>query len=239
MRLVSQLHEVRRWITERGAFVTALYALHRLLVALFRGRARIVPYVFFAQPVGVGAFDALREDTNTQVARVDLGDPIEQSFPRPAEVIYKRHATGSICYTATYKNEFAGYIWIAGAQYVEDEVACTYILAAPQCSVWDFDVYVEPRLRLGRTMARMWKAVDRSLTLDGKTWSFSRISLFNAGSLSSHRRLGAQSVGWATFVVIGPLQFSVASLTPRLTLTLAGRSGPMYRLSPPASHPRL
>lgn len=211
-----------------------MYAAHRVLAALSWGRAGLVPYAFFVQPIGGGTFEALRDDPNTHVAVVCPGDPIEKHFPRPAHIIRERFAIGNECYSAKCKGEFAGYIWIARDQYIEDEVACTYVLTAPQCSVWDFDVFVEPRLRIGRTMGRMWKAVDKSLSLQGITWSFSRISLFNPGSLAAHRRLGAESIGWATFIVIGPVQFSVASLAPRIHLAFNGRSPPSFQLSPPA-----
>ena len=201
---------VRRWQSLRaehgGASVALLYVLHRALQALSRGRAAVVPYLLVAQPVGNTVLADVKADPATVVRRIDPEDPVTAEFPRAREVIAERFAAGSACYAAFVKERFAGYIWIARARYVEDEVRCVYEIANPATGVWDFDVYVEPRLRLGRTMARMWKSVDAALAAEGIRWSFSRINRFNAASVRSHQRLGAHTIGSAVFLVFGPVE---------------------------------
>ncbi|MCU0927174.1 MAG: hypothetical protein MUF44_14505, partial [Hydrogenophaga sp.] len=81
-----------------------------------------------------------------------------------------------------------------------------YEIADPVTCVWDYDVYVEPRLRLGRAMARLWRAVDDDLAARGVRWSFSRINRFNAASMRAHQRLGAVEIGRVMFSVVGSLQ---------------------------------
>lgn len=198
----------RDWSAEMGCAVALLYALHRLFESATRGRVRIVPYAFVAQPLG-SDMHQVSDGQDTEVRRVMPGDPIAAAFPRPAEVNAARWNAGARCYAALVKGAFAGTIWIRHAGYEEDEVRCDYRLADAAHSVWDFDVYVEPRFRFGRTMARLWKAVDRELAAEGRRWTFSRISLFNSASLKSHARLGAVPVGHAYFLVMGGLEIGL------------------------------
>jgi hypothetical protein len=200
----------KRWqalVAEHGGrSVAALYVLHRVLQRVSGGRAAIVPYVLVAQPVGNPALADVKPDASTVVRRITPDDPVVASFPRPAEVNAQRFADGSECYVAWVKGQFAGHIWIARGRYVEDEVRCVYEIADPVTCVWDYDVYVEPRLRLGRAMARLWRAVDDDLAARGVRWSFSRINRFNAASMRAHQRLGAVEIGRVMFSVVGSLQ---------------------------------
>jgi GNAT superfamily N-acetyltransferase len=203
-----------------GPGVTLLYALHRVLGKLSGGRAGVVSYLLVAQPLGRPGTARLRPDPACEVARATERDAISQAFPRPATVNQQRWRDGAVCYAARVKGRFAGTIWIQRERYAEDEVRCDFVLAQPAESCWDFDVYVDPDFRLGRTMARMWQHVEDELVKQGVRWSFSRISRFNAASLKSHARLGARAVGSATFLVLGGWQFA-----------LMGRSG--WRISGP------
>lgn len=228
---------LRAHIKEFGPAVFLLYATHRLLSGLSGGRLRIVPYALVAQPIGAHALAAVRDDPSTVVQRVGpAAAPVEQ-MPRPAAVIAARFAAGYECHVAHVKGRFAGTIWIARDHYDEDEVRCVYRLADPQTCVWDFDVYVAPAYRLGRTMARLWKAVDAGLAAEGMRWTFSRISLFNPGSLASHARLGTVRAGTAVFVCAGGAQLCVSSLAPYLHLALTPRSAPTLALRCPPGTP--
>jgi hypothetical protein len=220
-------------LAEFGALDGSLYLLHRAAHAGSGGRARVVAYGLYAQPIGRGVYAAVRDDPRTQVVEVPAGDALVRAFPRPADVIALRYAQGAHCYAALVKEGFAGYIWVSRAHHEEDEVRTRYVLRDSGSSVWDFDVYVEPHLRLSRTLGRLWKSVDERLAAQGVRWSFSRISRFNAPSITAHQRLGARKVGSATFMVCGPLQLMVSSLRPWLHLSLRKRSRPSLGLEPP------
>ncbi|MCH7344178.1 hypothetical protein LZ017_12405 [Pelomonas sp. CA6] len=200
----------------REGAIQALYIAHRLMGKLSGGHARIVPYSFVAQPLAAQAYPALRPDPQQVVRRVGPEDPLVREFPRPPEVIARRFAAGHECHVITVKGEFAGYIWIAKGHYLEDEIRCDYRLAAPRRCVWDYDVYVVPRYRLGRTMGRLWSAVAQGLRDEGHAWTLSRISMFNEASLKSHGRLGARRLGWALFLRLGPLQFALLGRRPHV-----------------------
>lgn len=223
---------LRRWWREQGTVVTGLYVVHRGLQALSGGRWRIVPYRLYAQPIGRAGTIRLRPDPATCIDQLGADNPLLAALPRPSAVIAARLAAGARCHAATVKGRFAGTIWIARGHYDEDEVRCRYELAEPAISAWDYDVYVDPDFRLGRTMARLWQHVDAGLAAEGVRWSFSRISMFNPASSSSHARLGARPVGWAVFLCLGALELSAASTTPRLHVGLSSR--PRYRLRAPA-----
>ena len=84
--------------------------------------------------------------------------------------------------------------------------------------VWDFDVYVEPQFRLGRTFARLWDAANEQFSSNGIQWSISRISAFNQQSLQSHQRLGIRRLNTLTFFCLGGLQIGFMSCAPYLNI---------------------
>jgi hypothetical protein len=191
-----------------GAGAALLYVVHRMLQRLSGGRVAIVPYWLMAQPIGAGAFGRLAGDPHTVVRPVSADDPVTAAFPRPREVVAQRFASGAECHVVWVRGQFAGHIWIARGRFAEDEVRCVFEIADPATGVWDFDVYLEPRLRFGRTMGRLWMAVDEALAATGVRWSFSRINGFNSASLRAHERLGARAVGRAVFLCVGRRQLA-------------------------------
>lgn len=226
----------QRWASMVAEFgsrgMALLYLLHRALQAASGGRAAVVPYLLVAQPVGNAALAEVRPDPATVVQRIGPGHPLLLQGPRPAAVIAQRFADGAACYAATVKGEFAGMIWIARERYVEDEVRCTYEIADTATGVWDYDVYVVPRLRLGRTMGRLWRAVDEQLAAEGIRWTFSRINRFNAASVKSHQRLGATALSQVTFLVLGPLQLCWGGALG-VRISLGPQRPPILRLTAP------
>jgi hypothetical protein len=213
----------------RRVSITTLYAIHRLLERSSAGRARLVPYLFVAQPVAASSKGQLRAEPAFKVSIASSSNPVLEHFPRPKEVIANRYRAGARCYVATVADEFAGFIWICPQAYDEDEVRCRYIM--PSATAWDFDVYVVPKYRLGRTLARLWESVREELRGDGIAWTFSRISLFNEASLRAHRRLGAETVGMAIFLVFGALQIVLGFRPFRLHAGL--RSQPVMWMCAP------
>lgn len=217
-----------------GSGLALLYVLHRVLQKASGGRAAVVPYLLVAQPVGNSALGSVKPDSATVVREARHDDALLPSFPRPTVINEQRFSDGARCHVASVKGDFAGHIWIARQCYREDEVRCTYLLADPERCVWDFDVYIEPRFRLGRTMARLWRGVDDALVAQGVQWSFSRINRFNLGSVRSHQRLGAREVGRISFVVLGPVQIRLGG-GAAVTISLSASQSPVVRLTPPMS----
>lgn len=208
--------KVRRNLTLVGLPGTLLHAIDRLLSVVSGGRARLYAYAFLAQPIGSQAFPPMRDSAATTVSFVGPHDLIVASFAPRSNVIAQRFASGARCLAATMRGNFAGTIWIAESSYAEDEVRCLYVLADAKRCVWDFDVYVAPRYRGGRVLARLWQEANAQLSSSGVQWSLSRISLLNAESLAAHGQLGASKIGFACFFVIGGSQLSLISRRPYL-----------------------
>ncbi len=218
---------------EMGLRDGAWYGCTRVLEALSGGRVRLVKYYLVAQPIGQPGSKPMRPDAATTLRSVPAGDALEAAFPRPPAVLAMRRAAGAACTAALVRGEFAGFIWIQRGRYEEDELRCTYVLDDPVRSVWDYDVYVEPKYRVGRTMARLWSHVDAELAATGVRWSFSRISAFNPASLASHARLGIVRCGSALFLRVGPAQLSWVPQFPFLHLSFSDARAPRVHLRPP------
>lgn len=218
----------------QGTTARVLYLVHRALQKVSGGRAGLQVYLFCAQPTAQAGLSRLRADPNTAVVPVAPGSPLLAAFPRPVAIIAQRFALGATCYAALVKERFAGYLWLARGAYDEDEVRCRYVLASPGSSVWDFDVYVEPDFRAGRTMARLWKDASARLSEQGVGWSFSRISLFNPASIQSHERLGALYVATGAFAVLGSVQLGLFSTRPYVHLGWRRDHRPVLALNVPS-----
>ncbi|WP_211090229.1 GNAT family N-acetyltransferase [Pseudothauera nasutitermitis] len=207
----------------------------RLLERLSGGRARIVRYHLIAQPTRHALPFKAAGSPFSETAFCHPDSPAVAGFPRAGEVIAARFRRGHECLCTRVGGEFAGFLWLARAQYDEDEVRCRYRLLAPERSAWDYDVYVAPEFRIGRSFFRLWERANAHLAAQGIDWSFSRISAFNADSLKSHARLGARRLGSVSFLCMGSAQLTVARALPfpHVHLSLSDRSRPRLDLRPP------
>ena len=197
-----------------GAGNASLYALSRLLSALFGERVRIVKYYFAAQPVSGAQGAGTSGSFELQWAERD--SPLFSQVDRPPKVIAARFAMGARCLAATVNgSELAGFLWFVIGPYDEDEVRARFIPSPPGTASWDFDVTILPRFRMGRLFSYLWRRASGELAGQGVTHSVSRISAFNPVSIASHTRLGARLVGKATFVCIGNWEMMRASMPPR------------------------
>lgn len=217
-------------IKQLGATNACFYLLNRLANSLCR-RLSFNKYYFAAQLLNEQPLLPTGKGKHFQVRAVSP-EVLEVQLPsRPAHVIADRFSQGAVCLAAYKGDEFAGCLWYCKQQYKEDEVRCLYQFDTGV--VWDFDVYVEPKFRLSPVFMKLWDETASRLTEEGCHWSLSRISAFNPLSLSSHRRMGANIIGWALFIEIGALQVTIASLKPFLHLSFTQTSFPVFRIQLP------
>lgn len=229
----TRLQRLRQTLGSLGMGNSLLYWMDRAASRLSHGHARVVKYLIVAQPIGTASALGLRAGLSTRIEPAAVSHPLTVNFPRPPSAIAQRYANGAQCLVASVKSQFAGYLWWQRDHYDEDEVRCRFQLVQPAVSAWDFDVYVEPRYRLGRTLVLLWQAAENQFRQDGVSWSFSRISAFNAESLATHARLGAVVRARALFLVLGPLQLSFFDQWPVAHLSLSASKRPVLRLTPP------
>lgn len=212
----------------------ALFALARILRRLSGGRVRIYKYCFVAQPVAKPV-DGNARSPASPVEAVTAGDPLVRQFPRPAQVIGRRFEEGAVCFAARRGDEFIGFLWLKLDGYDEDEVRCRYVPRPVDRTAWDFDVYVAPAHRMGRTFAQLWRAANEFLAARRVEWVLSRISAFNPESMRAHRRLGSRPIASALFLCAGPLQVSFLTRRPYLHLSTSAASFPTLELDSPAA----
>jgi hypothetical protein len=212
-----------------------LFLTSRVLEKLSGGSCKIVKYWVVAQPVALSP-DRRQDRPVVARLRVELSSPshpLVHHSPRPMEVIGRRFRDGAVCFVATFEGSFAGFLWIQQGPYEEDEVRCLFAPEPAQRVAWDFDVYVEPRFRLGRAFSELWSAAQRYLAERGYTWTMSRISAFNPQSLRVHERLGARKVASALFLLAGRLQISMLTKRPFVHVSMRARSRPTLRVAAP------
>jgi hypothetical protein len=222
-------------IRQLGWIEGSVYLFSRGLSALTLGHGRLIRYHFVAQPIPSEGGAGVRSSPKITIAFVDATDPLVATFPRPNAVVEKRFRDGSVCLAAKAGEKFAGFLWLKKGQYDEDEVRCLYQLLKPRESVFDFDVYVEPEFRYGRTFSRLWGAANSHLAAEGVRWSFSRISSFNTESLRSHARMGIQKLFTANFICLGRLQITIANADPFFHISFTAGSRPTLVLVPPVA----
>lgn len=217
---VSLILKIKALVREIGLGTSVLYLIDKLL--------RRVPgwgiydYRFFAQDLSDKPRLAPGRGMKYQLQWLHQFDMLLSELGRPETVILDRFAQGAQCLVATRDGRLVGCIWHVRKKYVEDEVRVDFCLPDNRL-VWDFDVYIAESERIGFLFARMWDVFDARLRSQGVERSLSRINGFNARSMHSHRRLGAKTVGWASFFRFGRLQLMVASQAPYLHLSTSGR----------------
>lgn len=227
------IDNIRKTLKELGFANGVLYLLNRVLQKASGGRAFIVRYHFVAQPVPPNSKPGIRPSAKSRVRQVGPTDPVVSRFPRPPHVIARRFSDGAICFAAESEGEFAGYLWLTRNAYEEDEVRCRYEFRPPELCAWDYDVYVEPKYRIGRTFARLWEAANCHLAGQGVRWSLSRISAFNMASISAHQRLKAEKIATATFITLGPVQISLLPSSSHIQISNSSTKRPLIQLLAP------
>jgi hypothetical protein len=213
-----------------GISNATLWVVSRALAAASRGRCRLYRYHFVAQPISNAPLVPPGRTSKIVIRRVQRGDPLIAQFPRPPEVIARRFDIGAQCLAAETEGTFVGYLWLKETEYPEDEVRCQYVLESPESGVWDFDVYIAPDFRFGRTFVRLWDSANAMLRQRGYRWSLSRISGFNPESLAAHGRLDVRHIGAATFLRLGKMQIAFFDRFPIIHVGWRDSQVPRVRL---------
>ncbi len=203
--------QLRETIRQLGMTEGLFYYIGRAVDVISSGRWRVLRYYICAQPICMPIPTSSSGKSAINVKRISVDDPVCAFFPRSKELIKQRFDNGYVCLVANVKGRFAGYLWYACHAYEEDEVRCRFEFTKPEESVWDFDVYVVPEFRMGRTFIRLWETANAMLCNDGKRVSYSRIAPSNLKSITAHNRLGTKRIATLTFICFGQHQFMFQS----------------------------
>lgn len=222
-----------RLFNQLGTINACLYLSNRL-ANIFPINLSFNKYYFVAQLLNKKSLLPESKGQHIQVFELPYSATTHHPSPRSTAKILNRYKQGAVCLVAYKNNDFAGCLWYAKSRFREDDVRCLYELVSDQ-TAWDFDVYVKPKFRLSPVFLKLWDTTSAKLLSEGCLWSLSRISAFNAISLSSHKRMGAKVIGWAVFTSLGTLQITIASIRPFLHISFSEASFPIFKLHPPQS----
>jgi hypothetical protein len=221
---------------EFGWAAGAVYIADRALRAL-SPRCGLYFYELMAQPVPAGPLLPARRTAALQFVEIVRGDADVARMPARPEVKVQRFDQGARCLGVRRGDELIGYLWLAFGRHEEDEVRCTYALAEPARSAFDFDVYLFPEHRQGIAFAAVWQGANDFLRARGLHTSFSRMTRFNLASRRAHARLGARCIGRALFLQLGTLEAMAATLPPYVALGWTASQRVVLRLHRPAAGP--
>ena len=220
---------------EFGAIHGVLYAVDQVLRRLSPS-CGVYPYEFYLQPIGDRPLlpPALLKTLSAE--RLAPGHALLAVVPVPQPVLAARFAHGAQAVVALRNAEPLGYAWWCKGTYQEQEVRCTFEVAASEAAVFDFDVYVLPAHRMGLGFMSVWHVFMEQLRDAGVTHSYSRISAFNLASRRAHARLGARVIGRAVFVRLGPLSLALTGRFPYARAALGDGCGLRMRLDTQGVH---
>ena len=197
------MHKLIRLFREMGCSPALFYSLGRLLSRL-SNRCGVYYYYIYQQPL-IGNPNKARAKGRFQYRWLNHYDETLQTMPRPEPLLQARFDQQVGCLIATIdkdqQQQLVGCIWVAMESYEEDEVPLNFVL--PSCSVWDFDVYITERYRVGLLFHRLWMTFGQQMIDQGYRYSMSRISAFNQPSVRAHEKLGAQRIGRIISIKLG------------------------------------
>ena len=225
------LHRFVDPFKEFGLFAGALYVLDRLMRSL-SPRFGIYVYEFMAQPIMARPMLAPNRTKNLRFVEIVRGDADIALMPAREDIKASRFEQGARCLGVYRKGALMGYIWFCFGKYDEDEVRCTYELAAADRSAFDFDLYVFPEHRMGIAFVAIWHAANEFLHEQGVHYTFSRMTRFNLISRRAHARLGARCVGRALFLQAWSVELMMATVFPYVALTWVPSQRVRLRLAP-------
>ncbi|MDQ2694516.1 MAG: N-acetyltransferase [Pseudomonadota bacterium] len=225
--------KVRSVVLELGFWNGVLYLLDAGLSRLSRGRWRLYKYYLVVQPVSATPLLPAHRGRNIVVRQIHRHDPEIGTFPRPARRIQWRFDQGGQCLAAYLDGALVGFLWFNPGPYQEDEVRCRFVPLPEGEAAWDYDVFVDPRQRLGLVFSRLWDEGNSLLRRQGFAWSASRISAFKPVSLTSHARMGGRRTGSACFLCGGRWQLLLASLPPYVHFSASPERCPVLRVAAP------
>jgi len=144
-----------------------------------------------------------------------------KEMPIQPEIIQDRLKQQAECVALFKDGVLVGFIWFTFGTYIEDEVRLNFLLEPKDQSVFDFNLYIFPKYRLGHVFAATWDVANRYLYDRGFRYSYSRITHLKRNSISSHSKLGAYKVGASLTLKLGGLELTVVRRPFRLFFSMS------------------
>jgi hypothetical protein len=226
-----QLERLLSPFRQFGWLAGLLYSVDRILARLSPS-LRVFVYEFMVQPIGSKTLLPSGLCKGLTFQEIGEGHPDVALMPATDESKRLRFAQNARCLGTYRRGELIGYLWYCRNRYEEDEVRCTYVLAEPSTSIFDFDLFVMPKHRLGIGFLGVWHGVNQTLAPQGVRYTFSRLTRFNTASRRAHAHLGWKRVGSGVFLKFWGVEVMFATLAPYIAVTHRSNQRVTLRLSP-------
>jgi len=207
-----------------GAFCAL--CLHKALRRLSKNNA-VHYYHFYRQPIKARNQQERQRRSAFSFDWHESFSPLMQQLPRPEHRLRDRFLQKTSCLLGTKGDKIISCAWFAYGSYEEDEVWCQYNFSKSEQTVWDYDIFVDPKYRLGRAFYVTWQTASADLYTRGFRSTLSRISAYNPNSIKSHEKLGAQHCGSALFLKLARVQLMVSNKHPFLHCTTSKEKRPI------------
>ena len=214
-----------------GFKVTCAYIVHRVIRRLSKTSGCYYYYIY-EQPFTAKIPTTIKRPANAKLSFewFQSFNDIQLQLPRPEHIIKGRFEQETTCVFAIQEQQALACAWFTEKQYREDEVRCLFNFSHLTTHVWDYDVYVTPKYRVGRMFMRLWQQAEQYWQAQGFIASLSRINAFNSNSVTSHQKLGAKRIGSVCFLSLGGTQFMVSTLAPYVHLSFTPRTVPEIKV---------
>jgi len=230
----NMLRRVTDPLRQFGFFPGLLYLADRTLRRL-SSHLGLYVYELMVQPIGSKPLLSEHHARNLRHVQMDRGHPEVDTMPARPEIKASRFDQGAVCLGVYAGEKLIGYSWFCFNAYREDEVRCTYELALPDESVFDFDFYVLPEHRMGFGFMAVWHTVNQFLRMRGIRYTFSRVTRFNMASRRAHARLGAKCIGRTVVLQAWGFEGMLATVKPYAWISWRSTPRPRIRLAPPST----
>jgi hypothetical protein len=227
------LETLKSSFKEFGFFAGFVYLTDQVLSKV-SPKLRLYYYDLMIQPILSDPLLPARFTKRLEFREIKQGNPDIDQMPIRAEIKQSRFRQGAICLGAYNQNELIGYIWFSFDTYREDEVRCTFVLHPKDQSVFDFDLYLFPKHRLGLGFASLWDGANDFLRSQGVHYSYSRLTRFNVASRRAHDRLGCKCLGHCLFLKILNVELMFSTILPFLYLSISPSNRVHLKMRPDA-----
>jgi len=219
------IRRIKTAVGELGWKAAVLYSINYLAEKLGM-QPPIYYYYLVSQPLSARMSLPRSLARNIEVREIVSDDAACAEMPVSIQVVQKRFDQRAMCLGAFKDSELIAYLWLSFGPYEEDEVRCRFIPQPEGRAVWDFDVYVYPRHRIGVGFVALWNETNELLRKRGIEHTCSRVSAFNSMSIRSHEKMGATIVGTAVFLAFRRIQFLHCSRRPYFHFSLRKSTRP-------------
>lgn len=217
---VSVFKSIKGTYRELGGVSGSVYLLDQLLKRLLPDSG-IYFYDWMVQPVADARLVPEKRVAKYSFKVIDQDEPVLHEMPILPEILQSRLEQKAECVALFKGGELVGYIWFTFGAYIEDEVRINFLLEPKEASVFDFNLYIFPKYRLGYAFSAIWDYANRYLYERGIRYSYSRITHLKQNSFSSHSKLGAQKIGASITLKLAKFELTIVRKPFRVHVSIS------------------